>query len=109
MTEQEAIRCLAHIMALTNNSKQIEALDMAMKTLEKQNKYHWHDLRKHPKDLPKTDGEYFTAFTIKNCESLIIYRPNPFDICYRGGFRVDKLFKVIAWREIEPFEESVTE
>ena len=35
----------------------LEALFMAIKALEKADKYRWHDLRKNPDDLPEAIGE----------------------------------------------------
>ena len=70
--------------------------------LEESEKYRWHDLRKDPDDSPKESGYYFcygtwlsgreqyeTAYYDGECEWDIVYN-----------------FNLIAWREIEPFEEE---
>lgn len=42
------------------------AYEIAIKALEKQEKYRWHDLRKDPDDLPDNENEVDIAFTTWN-------------------------------------------
>ena len=95
--------------------------------LEECNKYRWHDLRKDPKDLPTTwedkrfyecvhenhiyDGYYpsyqydeglgFGIFSDQFDASTLGFIDCEFCIIEEMGYE-----KVIAWREIEPFEEN---
>lgn len=80
--------------------------------LENHNKYRWHDLEKDPKDLPTIGTEVYVCY---------ISHPNAYGeqkkrygkdayiyMCdNRGGSKFctfKKGNRVIAWREIEPFE-----
>lgn len=90
------------------------AIDAIEKALEKQaiteitnDKYRWHDLRKNPNDLPKIDDMVLVCFEWKGKFSGDIY--TDYVTSYHNGilfdgFQIDGLYKVIAWREIEPFE-----
>lgn len=98
----------------------------AVTDLENADRYKWHDLRKNPEDLPKgyEDNEWFECVHENHINDPYYptYQYNeeygfgswedifdPFSL----GF-VDSEFnalpdgyeKVIAWREIEPFEEE---
>ena len=89
-----------------------------IETLEKVDKYRWHDLRENPDDLPKMDCEYQNAnfsdvvliiseswdapiAAFVDLKTKIWY--NLFDSCHFE----DALENPIAWKYIEPFEESV--
>lgn len=52
----DGVDCLYHVEGEDCGGICIKALDAAVKALENQDKYRWHDLRKNPEDLP-TDGE----------------------------------------------------
>lgn len=102
----EIIRCLEHnieVLEERNNNQ--------FKLLMQKEQYAWHDLQKNPNDLPK-DGvrilfcakeyprprkEYFTGK----------YRTGYyFETDDTGDYAIDyELDEVIAWKEIEPFEE----
>lgn len=84
--------------------------DEICKLLEHQEKYRWHDLRKNPDDLP-------------NCNSQCLcyeHYWNPNEECCECGYvlywfingrfsTIGQKVDVIAWREIEPFDEEVIE
>lgn len=71
-------------------------------------KYKWHDLRKNPDDLPK-----------ENCKQYICFEEywNPNEEQFETGFviywfvngrfsTIGLMVEVIAWKEIEPYEEA---
>ena len=72
------------------------AFDMAIEALEKADKYRWHDLRKDPNDLPKG--------YIEVC-SQEIWGGKEYTMCSYGSWYWQN-HNIIAWREIEPFEED---
>ena len=89
-----------------------EAGEMAIKALEAQNKYRWHDLRKDHNDLPKdndarseymvTDGnQYFISKYFGNGAFVNGCWEYPYGVFECNAYDID----VIAWREIEPFKE----
>lgn len=72
-------------------------------------KYLWHDLRKYPSDLPRKDGLYCVAVKYD------AYGPaevgfGQWENMYGYGSGWSALMpnygKVIAWKELEPFEED---
>ena len=84
----------------------VEAWDMAIKALEKADKYRWHDLRKNPDDLPEAD-EYGCS------EYVLVMTGTPeWDnhewAYYNHNTRLWSTYEqnVFAWRYIEPFKES---
>lgn len=92
--------------------KQLGTLEEVREALEKAEKYHWHDLRKNPEDLPRgrnmctcfAEGDFVIedGSVVHGKYPVII--PFPFsEYEYRCNF------KVVAWREIEPFESEVKE
>ena len=79
------------------------------KTLEKANKYRWHDLRKNPDDLPEADGNSESEYVL-----VMIGTPewNSWEQAYyHHGKRLWSTYEqnVFAWRCIEPFEENKDE
>ena len=76
--------------------------------LEECEKYRWHDLRKDPKDLPDKDGIYMVCIIFHAEEKAVGAAFYGIMYGYKSGG--DMLMpndgKVIAWREIEPFEED---
>ena len=92
--------------------KQLGTLEEVREVLEKAEKYHWHDLRKNPDDIPSgrnmctcfAEGDFVIedGSVVRGKYPVII--PFPFsEYEYRCNF------KVVAWREIEPFESEVKE
>lgn len=84
----------------------IEMMDKAIESLEKAEKYRYHDLRKTPDDLP-TDN-YKVAICLKGFEgrkagvNLAMHSKNEqLWVADDGLFYKD--CQVIAWKEIEPF------
>lgn len=111
MTNKEAIEWLSHSWIVNDDGntddKRIEAGRLAIEALEKADKYRWHDLRKNPDDLPKKEYE--------TCEVCLEDKTIDIAICHLGFFEPwyaayffdcpsNWYTKVIAWREIEPFE-----
>ena len=92
-----------------------------LKKYEKSDKYRWHDLRKDPKDLPKSEAEVSVMAKMK-CAWDGKFRLFEIRMTYSGkilctgdvkGWGVSYPYdfdfetdEVIAWREIEPFEED---
>ena len=96
----------------------VEAWNMAIKALEKADKYRWHDLRKNPDDLP-VKAEYVEVITDEHDDIPLSIQYD--DAIMQFGERrislgyVDSVFiewdaerrgKIIAWRYIEPFKEE---
>ena len=84
----------------------VEAWDMAIKALEKADKYRWHDLRKNPDDLPEAIGNSESEYVL-----VMIGTPewNSWEQAYyHHGKRLWTTHEqnVFAWRYIEPFEEE---
>lgn len=134
MTNEEAIECLKYEKSgcryfveysdmndiLENASSECgwmtKAIDKAIEALEKQSitekasdKYRWHDLRKNPNDLPIKDGLYAVAvkyFAEEKSEIGFGQFENMYG--YGSGWSaiMPSCGTVIAWREIEPFEEE---
>lgn len=71
------------------------ACDVAITSLENEDKYRWHDLRKNPDDLPEEGHE--VLILVNN--ACFLSRRSDYNYWSCLG-RV----KVKAWREIEPFE-----
>ena len=85
----------------------VEAWNMAIKALEKADKYRWHDLRKNPDDLPEAiGGSYVSEYVFvmigtpgwNNCE-WAYYKHN-----HKEWSTYEQ--NIIAWRYVEPFEEE---
>lgn len=74
--------------------------------LEEFEKHRWHDLKKDPDDLPNKCGTYIVYIGYPEEEVGMAYYENMY--WYRRGRsrRVPNYGNVIAWREIEPFEED---
>ena len=85
----------------------VEAWDMAIKALEKADKYRWHDLRKNPDDLPEAIGGGYES------EYVLVMTGTPEwnsweQAYYHHGKRLWSTYEqnIIAWRYIEPFKEE---
>ena len=85
-----------------------DACILAIKALEKADKYRWHDLRKNPDDLPEADefgGSDYVLVKTGCCEW------NDMETAYyrhiKKQWSIDEY--VFAWRYIEPFEEEEEE
>ena len=112
MTNEEAIYILNNT-AWLGTDKGIEvypAVKKAVEALEKAEKYRRHDLRKNPEDLPEY-FEYVMIYTyrseiyIASIEKISDYfmwclKDDDFGYCDIGST------DVVAWREIEPFDEE---
>lgn len=72
-----------------------------------ENKYAWHDLRKNPEDLPQKDGLYCVAVKYNAEIQEIGFGQWENMYGYTSGWSalMPNYGEVIAWREIEPFEE----
>lgn len=96
--------------------KQLGTLEEVWEALEKAEKYHWHNLRKNPEDLPKNlsgiylfenkwgqvfKGTFRTVGDIKLFETHIYSKEHGGDIWLQY-----KTCNVVQWKEIEPFEEE---
>jgi len=71
-------------------------------TIEKAIKYKWHDLRENPDDLP-IEGLPVYGYVKRSCFPYeIVYRYQ--DKYYIQGLDEKEVY-IIAWKDIEPFEE----
>ena len=109
MTNEKAIEIIKDCMIL-NNCFVKEAGEMAIKSLEQQNKYRWHDLRKDPNDLPNDDSiEYVVCVEYRNgkreCTICCLDMGGDMMLLPTLGNWIGNSYHIIAWREIEPFED----
>ena len=76
--------------------------------LEECEKYRWHDLRKNPDDLPDKDGIYMVCIIYPAEEKAVGAAFYGIMYGYKSGWNMlmPNDGNVIAWREIEPFEEA---
>ena len=107
MTNKEAKTIMDNLIYLYRPlGGSLEAWHMAIKALEKADKYRWHDLRKNPDDLPEADGNSESDYVL-----VMIGTPewNSWEQAY---YKYDDMMwstyeqNVFAWRYIEPFEEE---
>lgn len=117
MTNEEAIKWFE---AFQNNliyefdvyderfSDALKASKVAIKALEQQNKYRWHDLRKDPNDLPNDDSiEFIVCVEYRNgkreCTVGCLDIGGDMMLLPTLGNWIGNSYHIIAWREIEPF------
>lgn len=130
MTNKESLKYLNSIVGDGSSGFVLtpiktEVLQKAITALERVDKYEWHDLRKNPNDLPVNEDDsvmyecvlenhvhdasypafYFCeeikAFGYPNSQYAVDNGANDFETIDDMEYE-----KVIAWREIEPFEEE---
>ena len=106
MTNEEAKTIMDNLIYLYRPlGNSLKAWHMAIKALEKADKYRWHDLRKNPDDLPEAiGGGYESDYVL-----VMIGTPewNSWEQAYyHHGKRLWSTYEqnVFAWRYIEPFE-----
>lgn len=92
--------------------KQLGTLEEVREALEKAEKYHWHDIRKNPDDMPSgrnmctcfAEGDFVIE------DGSVVHGKYPVIIQFPfSEYEYRCNFKVVAWREIEPFESEVKE
>ena len=111
MTNKEAKKIMDNLIYLYRPlGNGLKAWHMAIKALEKADKYRWHDLRKNPDDFPEAvGGGYESDYVL-----VMIGIPewNHWEWAY---YHHDKKLwstyeqNVFAWRYIEPFGEEEDE
>ena len=108
MTNKEATKIMDNLIYLYRPlGNSLKAWHMAIKALEKADKYRWHDLRKNPDDFPEAvGGGYESEYVL-----VMIGTPewNSWEQAYyHHGKRLWSTYEqnVFAWRYIEPFEED---
>ena len=110
MTNKEAKKIMDNLIYLYRPlGNSLKAWHMAIKALEKADKYKWHDLRKNPDDLPEADGNSESDYVL-----VMIGTPewNSWEQAYyHHGKKMWSIYEqnVFAWRYIEPFEEEADE
>ena len=110
MTNEEAKTIMDNLIYLYRPlGNSLKAWHMAIKALEKADKYRWHDLRKNPDDLPEAD-EYGRS------EFVFVMTGTPeWYSCEWAYYHHDKKLwstyeqNVFAWRYIESFKEEEEE
>lgn len=100
---------LAEWLELLKQYCMLGTLEEVGEALEKAEKYHWHNLRKNPDDLPKESGDYIVWYqSINNAYNgakVMFYSA-------RTGWVIGRARKeegIIAWRKIKQFECEVKE
>ena len=111
MTNKEAKKIMDNLIYLYRPlGNSLKAWHMAIKALEKADKYRWHDLRKNPDDLPEAiGGGYESEYVL-----VMIGIPewNSWEQAYyHHGKRLWSTYdqNVFAWRYVEPFKEEADE
>ena len=105
MTNEDAKTIMDNLIYLYRPlGNSLKAWHMAIKALEKADKYRWHDLRKNPDDLPEADGNSESDYVL-----VMIGTPewNSWEQAYyHHGKRLWSTYEqnVFAWRYIEPFK-----
>lgn len=113
MTNEEAIEVLQKNKPIADTrecgKELVEACNVAIEALEKADKYKWHDLRKDPKDLPKSDVRYLCA-RWDYVSNTVFYDLLWFcsgQWCHLDHRREEICdYAVVGWRYIEPFTED---
>ena len=108
MTDEEAKTIMDNLIYLYRPlGNSLKAWHMAIKALEKADKYRWHDLRKNPDDLPEGfECGYESEYVL-----VMIGTPewNSWEQAYyHHGEKLWSTYdqNVFAWRYIEPFKEE---
>ena len=108
MTNEEAKTIMDNLIYLYRPlGNSLKAWHMAIKALEKADKYRWHDLRKNPDDLPEAIGGGDES------EYVLVMIGTPEwnsweQAYYHHGKRLWTTYEqnVFAWRYVEPFKEE---
>ena len=111
MTNKEAKKIMDNLIYLYRPlGNGLKAWHMAIKALEKADKYRWHDLRKNPDDFPEAVGGGDES------EYVLVMIGTPEwnsweQAYYHHGKRLWTTYEqnVFAWRYIEPFKEEADE
>ena len=108
MTDEEAKTIMDNLIYLYRPlGNSLKAWHMAIKALEKADKYRWHDLRKNPDDLPEAIGGGYESEYV-----LVMIGTPEWNSWEQAYYKHDKKLwstyeqNVFAWRYIEPFEEE---
>ena len=107
MTNKEAKTIMDNLIYLYRPlGNSLKAWHMAIKALEKADKYRWHDLMKNPDDLPEDNGYGKSEYVL-----VMIGTPEWYSCewaYYRHNHKEWSTYEqnIIAWRYIEPFEEE---
>lgn len=103
--------------------KQLGTPEEVREALEKAEKYRWHDLRKNPEDLPEIRMEFEVVVKRTYSDYRMLEHARRIELSdgiywhvehygyvqhpkIKDGCGCDNTIEVIAWREIEPFEED---
>ena len=111
MTNKEAKKIMDNLIYLYRPlGNSLKAWHMAIKALEKADKYRWHDLRKNPDDLPEAIGGGDES------EYVLVMIGTPEwnsweQAYYHHGKKLWSTYdqNVFAWRYVEPFKEEADE
>ena len=108
MTDEEAKTIMDNLIYLYRPlGNSLKAWHMAIKALEKADKYRWHDLRKNPDDLPEAIGGGYESDYV-----LVMIGTPEWNSWEQAYYKHDKRMwstyeqNVFAWRYIEPFKEE---
>ena len=107
MTNEEAKTIMDNLIYLYRPlGNSLKAWHMAIKALEKADKYRWHDLRKNPDDLPEDNGYGKSEYVL-----VMIGIPEWYSCEWAYYSHNAKMWStyeqnVFAWRYVEPFKEE---
>ena len=111
MTNKEAKKIMDNLIYLYRPlGNSLKAWHMAIKALEKADKYRWHDLRKNPDDFPEAVGGGYESDYV-----LVLIGTPEWNSWEQAYYHHDKKLwstydqNVFAWRYVEPFKEEADE
>ena len=113
MTCEDAIKTIKTAIAEVEWNYPMDyavAFEKAIDALKNEDRFRWHDLRKDPNDLPNDDSiEYVVCVEYRNgkreCTVGCLDMSGDMMLLPTLGNWIGNSYHIIAWREIEPFEE----
>lgn len=112
MTDEECFEVLRNAawLGTDHGMSVLNAVESLMKDHELKSIYRWHDLRKNPDDLPYDDSiEYIVCVEYRSgkreCTIGCLDMGGEMMLLPALGNWIRNGYHIIAWREVEPFEE----
>lgn len=100
--KNEAIQNVINAATINSITKR-QVLDVVSYLLDERNKYRWHDLMKNPADLPE-DGKHVLVYIKGGCVNRTWHDSCGWRNIMAKKARYYSNDRVIAWKEIEEFD-----
>lgn len=99
-----------HCKGYVGPEEDVDAYNLALEALEKNDKYGWHDLKENPDDLPPDNYEGDVLVSLYGIDGHIHYK-HGIKLAYWCGrkysfFDDESNYLVEAWKHLEPFKED---